>query len=88
MGYLMADLMAGESLEQSVARHFGESLKSVEPDATAIAEAEQRGYLKARNELATKEMARMGIWQTPQSAVDNPGDDAAFLSRVRPSVWD
>lgn len=88
VGYLLADLLAGESLDESVNRHFGESLKTVERDDAAIAEAEQRGYLKARNELASKEMARPGIWQMPQSEAPTEGDELAFLSRVRPSVWD
>lgn len=62
-----------------------------------IAEAEQRGYLRGRNEVIAENMQQPALWENlrrhahPQ-ATEQPAqpDDLAntFLSRMRPGVWD
>lgn len=56
-----------------------------QPDAEVealIAEAEQRGYLRGRNEAAAEMMNRPGMWQPTEPKV------TTFLSGLRPGVWD
>lgn len=63
----------------------------------AVAEAEQRGYRRGRNEMLSQPMRRNGIWEQPHRQDDAPavaaeGDDAdddlVLLRRIRPSIWD
>lgn len=56
-----------------------------------LAEAEQRGYLRGRNEAAAEMMNRPAMWQP----VDPSGTAGritaatdAFLSGLKPGVWD
>ncbi len=63
-----------------------------------LAEAERRGYLRARNEIAEAAMGSPRLWENPSRRVEEQAKaDAAlkdaglksdFLRRVRPSVWD
>lgn len=63
-----------------------------------LAEAERRGYLRARNEIAEAAMGSPRLWENPsrraeeQAKADAAPKDAGlksdFLRRVRPSVWD
>lgn len=59
-----------------------------EPDIAAlIAEAEKRGYLRARQELAQQRFDAPAAGPEPEPpAVQKPRTD--FLSRERRSVWD
>lgn len=63
-----------------------------DPDiATLIAEAEQRGYLRGRNEAASEMMERPAMWQpacpdSPAGRLTSAAD--SFLSGLRPGVWD
>lgn len=87
VGYILSDLLAGRSLDESVRRHMGDAIGGDSRDAESIAEAEERGYLRARNEMAERELSRPGLWQDYRvDAADE--DQSGFLSRVRPSVWD
>lgn len=65
--------------------------------ARAVAEAEQRGYLRGRNESISQSMRRNGIWEQPHHSEDTPqpapssadgDDDLVLLRRIRPSIWD
>lgn len=68
------------------------------PDATQIeamiAEAEQRGYLRARNEMAAKAMEQPPLLSDPQrptpsvDAGSGQGLAEGFLSRLPRGVWD
>lgn len=72
---------------------------AITPDALAraVAEAEQRGYLRGRNESISQSMRRNGIWEQPHHSEDTPqpapssadgDDDPVLLRRIRPSIWD
>lgn len=57
-----------------------------------VAEAEARGYLRGRNELAEISMNSPGLWENPRrTAMDretDPDPAYGFLSKIRPGVWD
>lgn len=57
-----------------------------------VAEAEARGYLRGRNELAEVSMNTPGLWENPRrTAMDretDPDPAYGFLSKIRPGVWD
>ena len=70
---------------------------SREEMARAVAEAEQRGYMRGRNEAMSQPMCRNGIWEQPHrqeemmpasEGVDDADDDLVLLRRIRPSIWD
>lgn len=73
-----------------------ESVVSKDELARAVAEAEQRGYMRGRNEAMSHPMRRNGIWEQPHREEDvspvNDGvddtDDLVLLRRIRPSIWD
>lgn len=59
--------------------------------ASRLAEAEQRGYLRGRNEAVHLAMERPAMWQVAGSdlhAEPPTESDAAFLRHIRPSIWD
>lgn len=57
-----------------------------------VAEAEARGYLRGRNEVAEISMNTPGLWENPRrTAMDResePDPTCGFLSKIRPGVWD
>lgn len=67
-----------------------------------LEEAERRGYLRARNEIARAAMKKPRLWENrrrteAETAAGASADAAAasadslssdFLTRIRPSVWD
>ena len=57
-----------------------------------VAEAEQRGYLRGRNEAISEAMTSRPLWEnsrlTEARALEQPDPASLFLSRLRPDVWD
>lgn len=57
-----------------------------------VAEAEQRGYLRGRNEAAAESMNRTALLEnvrlTEARALEAPDPTSLFLTRLRPDVWD
>ena len=63
------------------------------PDIEALlAEAEQRGYLRGRNEALEASMHTPALLEnsrlTRARALEAPDPASLFLSRIRPGVWD
>lgn len=61
--------------------------------ARAVEEAEQRGYLRGRNEAVSLAMQGDRLWEQPHAPEEPPTlgateSDAAFLRHIRPNVWD
>ncbi len=62
--------------------------------ARLVAEAEERGYLRGRNEAIAERMEQPALWENtagqPSTADDDRDADYAslFLSELRPGVWD
>lgn len=60
----------------------------------AVAEAEQRGYMRGRNETMSQPMRRNGIWEQPHRqeemvpVSEGADDDLVLLRQIRPSIWD
>lgn len=59
---------------------------------TLVSRAEQRGYLRGRNEAIAIEMQRPALLEdtavTRQSAHEDPLRQPMILSSIRPSIWD
>lgn len=59
-----------------------------------VAEAEQRGYLRGRNERISEELDAPALYGIPggddadKSQEEDPNNPCGFLSYIRPSVWD
>ena len=62
------------------------------PDiASLLAEAEERGYLRGRNEKIAMEMRSPSLWETmrkPEHMPDREKPQPLILNHLRPSVWD
>ena len=59
--------------------------------ATLIAEAEERGYLRGRNEKIAMEMRSPSLWETMRELDEKPEHEKPqplILNHLRPSVWD
>lgn len=58
--------------------------------ARLVAEAEERGYVRGRNEAIAEAMKRRGVWEGPsaQSGSGSARSRPVVLSNVRRSVWD
>lgn len=48
-----------------------------------IARAEQRGYLRGRNEAIAEQMHKPGLWEEPE-----PRHSVSILGNLRRGVWD
>ena len=59
----------------------------IEARESMIAEAEQRGYDKARAEMAQARMDSPAVGEQPGIAPPQVSHET-FLSNIRPSVWD
>lgn len=46
-------------------------------------EAEQRGYLRGRNEAITEQISRPGLWEEPDTS-----SRVTILDNLRPGIWD
>lgn len=92
VGYLLVDMLAGEEVDASVRKHFGGGAPPAAVEPGLLEEAERRGYLKARNEMAEAKMKQPGLWKQPEAASGDRGGETDpeldFLSYIRPSVWD
>lgn len=56
--------------------------------AKLIEEAEERGYLRGRNESVDALMERAVTSQPPNEAYDDEDDPVMILKEMRRSVWD
>lgn len=87
VAHFVVDVLAGKSPEEAVETYF--------PTKAAVdaqlAEAEQRGYLRGRNEAVALDMKERPLWNSDKHP-DNPEHPnlsiPSILSRIRRSVWD
>lgn len=86
-----------DAAEAAAPAEVPESHESTEtPEApdieTLLAEAEQRGYLRGRNEAIEASMHTPALLEnsrlTRARALEAPDPASLFLSRIRPGVWD
>lgn len=80
--HFIVDLMSGMTSDDAASRHFS--------NAEAIADAEQRGYLRAMNEKAEQQMQQPALFEPVDAADSQPPqpEGHTFLSSTRRSVWD
>ena len=92
VGHFIVDVLTGRNVIESISERFNISgVKQAVVDAL-VDEAEERGYLRGRNEQIETKMAEPGMWQSQQSTTAREeagsGERNPFLRRVRRSVWD
>ncbi|MBR5436728.1 MAG: hypothetical protein IK120_07665 [Muribaculaceae bacterium] len=85
VGHYIIDLLAGTPADDAFKAHFMPPAEAVDTDAL-IAEAEQRGYLRGRNERISLEM------RAPASSPDNDDSQVSdyssqFLTGSRRNAW-
>lgn len=91
VGHFIVDILAGVAPEEASRARF--DIPGPEsPDAeTALAEAEQRGYLRGRNERISIEMERPSLWEDRNATAavsDIATDGPMILSSMSRSIWD
>ena len=87
--HFLVDVISGRDVDDAVERNFAP--RRAEPDASALEEAERRGYLRGRNEGARAVMDRPGAYEEvrPPEPDGHSGQPAPSLtSFARTSVWD
>lgn len=91
VGHFIVDILAGVAPEEASRTRFDIPVPE-SPDAeAALAEAEQRGYLRGRNERISIEMERPALWEdrnATAAASDITSDGPMILSSTSRSVWD
>lgn len=91
VGHFIVDILSGMNVNEASSLHFPSTPD--ENDATAtdidslLNEAEQRGYLRGRNEQIEVKMRELDQWQrTPDSR--QPVIETTILNHPRRSVWE
>lgn len=87
VAHFVVDVLAGKSTEEAVDAYFP---TKATVDAQ-LAEAEQRGYLRGRNEAVALDMKERPLWNSdshPATSEQTPPSIPSILSRLRRSVWD
>lgn len=68
------------------------SVATPHPDVESlVAEAEQRGYMRGRNEALAERMNEPGLWQLATTGDDfavPASEEVTILNGIRPGVWD
>ncbi len=92
VGHFIVDVLSGTDPQEAVGKYFTVETtppnEETLPDVEAlIAEAEQRGYVRGRNEKIELEMQRPSMWNG-----DVPEEGGApqppILNNMRQSVWE
>lgn len=91
VGHFIVDILSGMNVNEASSLHFPS--KTDKDDATAtdieslLNEAEQRGYLRGRNEQIEVKIRELDQWQhTPSSR--QPVIETTILNHPRRSVWE
>ncbi len=82
--HFIIDILAGVKADEAIETHFPKQGIGEQQ----LAEAEQRGYLRGRNESVSAVMAEPTIYETPKSSSPIAEENHQFLSSPRRSVWD
>lgn len=91
VGHFLIDILAGMNVSEASAKHFAnekQSESSTTDDInTLVNEAEQRGYLRGRNEQIEVKMRELDQWkQSPDNR--KPVVETTILNHPRRSVWE
>lgn len=93
VGHFIVDVLSGKDPQETAGRYF--ALGTTDPDDRTptdvdalIAEAEQRGYVRGRNEKIELEMQRPPMWNGDVPEVEGGENQPPILSNMRQSVWE
>ena len=87
VGHFIVDILTGKSVKEASNAHFSDEISEGQSSLeTLVEEAEQRGYLRGRNEQIEVSM-RDSL--TPLSPGSQPGHrESSILNHIRRSVWE
>ncbi len=90
VGHFLVDILSGMNVNEASAKHFPREKQpevSTTDIDTLVNEAEQRGYLRGRNEQIEVKMHEASRWhQTPTNR--KPTIETTILNHPRRSVWE
>lgn len=91
VGHFLVDILSGMNAAEASQRHFPK--EEDKTDKTNIDklvnEAEQRGYLRGRNEQIEVKMSQSVQWQSPSdSAAAQNVQETTILNNRRRSIWE
>lgn len=85
VGHFIVDVLHGVNADEACLRYFPTQTVDTE---TLVREAEERGYMRGRNESIEDKMNKPDVWQSPSSEAQSPNNRVEILSHIRRSVWD
>lgn len=90
VGHFLIDILSGMDVSEASAKHFASEKQpedSTNDINSLVEEAEQRGYLRGRNEQIEVKMRKLDQWQ---QSPDNrkPVIETTILNHPRRSVWE
>ncbi len=89
VGHFIVDVLTGIDPQEAATLNFPRPKTDDAPDIAAmVAEAEQRGYLRGKNEKIALEMKRPSQWNGEVPAEDAMREQPSILNNMRKSVWD
>ncbi len=89
VGHFIVDVLTGIDPQEAASLNFPRPKTDDAPDIAAmVAEAEQRGYLRGKNEKIALAMKRPSQWNGEAPAEDAMREQPSILNNMRKSVWD
>lgn len=93
VGHFIVDVLSGADPQEAAERHFPTgktNTEGVTPTEveSLVAEAEQRGYVRGRNERIELEMQRPPMWNGDVPEANERESQPSILNNMRQSVWD
>ena len=85
VAHFIVDVMHGGSADEACMRYF--PMPAVNTDSL-VKEAEERGYVRGRNEVIKQQMDQPQVWQMPQTEQATASPQPEILAHLRRSVWD
>ncbi len=87
VAHFMIDILHGRDPDETALQYFKTSAQAAPDIDSAVSQAEQRGYLRGRNEVIETQMRSRQVWETaPGDIPDNPSPQ--ILAHIRKSVWE
>ena len=91
LAHVIVDVLAGKNAEESISTYFPPKATEQSTLEAQLAEAEQRGYLRGRNETVKLEMNERPLWNSDEKPAEQERPNLSIpsiLSRIKRSVWD
>lgn len=93
VGHFIVDVLSGTDPQEAAGRYFpagGTNAEAVTPTEveSLVAEAEQRGYVRGRNERIELEMHQPPMWNGDVPESNERESQPSILNNMRRSVWE